>query len=139
MNIVTLIGNVTNDIELRKTKNGSSVCEFVLATNEYTKDGNVAEFHTIQAWGKDAENIAKYMKKGSKLAINGRLHHIVYEKPDGTKVKKSVVIVNKSEFISTSSVSTKESMEPVHTYEFEEKHTPSVSTISFEADELPFY
>lgn len=78
LNKATLIGNLTKDPELRYTPNGSAVCSFSIATNREWKDSTGAKkdeatFHRIVAWSKLAEIISQYVKKGSKVYVEGRL------------------------------------------------------------------
>ena len=134
MNKVILIGNIAQDIELRKTTNNTSVCEFTVVTNEYSKGEQVPEYHVCQAWGTDAESICKYLGKGSKIAVEGRLHTEVYEGKNG-KVRKTVVVVSRKEFLSPKEYTERS----VYTEPEEKPHTPSVSTLTIETDELPFY
>jgi len=75
-NKVVLIGRLTRDPELRYTPNNIPVCTFSLAVNRpfqsNTNDKN-ADFFNCTAWRKQAENVAKYVNKGSMVAIEGRL------------------------------------------------------------------
>ena len=78
LNKVILIGNLTRDPELKAIASGNKVCSFGLATNRVYKDSNgvrqeKTEFHNIVVWGKTAENVAMYMKKGSQVLVEGRL------------------------------------------------------------------
>lgn len=78
LNKVTLIGNLGRDPELRYTNSGVPVATFSIATNEQWKDseGNTqerTEWHNIVSWQKLAEICAEYLKKGSKVYIEGRL------------------------------------------------------------------
>lgn len=78
LNKVHLIGNLTRDPELKALPTGDKVCTFSMATNETYKDKNGAkqekvEFHNIVVWGKTAENVATYMKKGSQIYVEGKL------------------------------------------------------------------
>lgn len=78
LNKVILIGNLGKDPELRYTNSGVPVATFSVATNEQWKDneGNTqerTEWHNIVAWQKLAEICAEYLKKGSKVYIEGRL------------------------------------------------------------------
>ena len=78
VNKAIIIGNLGKDPELKSTPNGQSVCTFNIATNErWTgKDGEAqerTEWHRIVLWGKNAENAAKYLKKGRPVYIEGRL------------------------------------------------------------------
>ena len=78
LNQVSIIGNLTRDPELKKLPNGTSVANFSVATNRVWYDAQkqkqeAVEYHNIVAFGKQAENIAQYMKKGSSILIQGRL------------------------------------------------------------------
>jgi single-strand DNA-binding protein len=78
LNKAILIGNLTRDPELKAIASGNKVCTFGLATNRTYKDasGNrqeKTEFHNIVVWGKTAENVAQYMKKGSQILVEGRM------------------------------------------------------------------
>ncbi len=78
LNKSTLIGNVTKDPELRYTPSGTAVCSFSVATNREWKDSTgqkkeEATFHKVVAWSKLAEIISQYVKKGSKVYVEGRI------------------------------------------------------------------
>lgn len=78
VNKVILIGNLGADPELRQTSGGSAVCELRLATNEQWKDQNGdrkerTEWHRIVVWGRQAESVARFMKKGRSVYVEGRL------------------------------------------------------------------
>jgi single-strand DNA-binding protein len=78
LNKVTLIGNLGRDPELSYTASGVAVAKFSIATNERWKDqeGNVqerTEWHNIVAWRKLAEICGQYLKKGSKVYLEGKL------------------------------------------------------------------
>lgn len=99
LNKVMLIGNLTRDPELRTTPAGDSVASFSIATNFTWKDkeGNKqekAEFHNIVAWRKLAEIIGQYLKKGSKIYIEGRLQTRDWEDQNGVKRYRTEVIAD---------------------------------------------
>ncbi|MDP2586628.1 MAG: single-stranded DNA-binding protein [Candidatus Komeilibacteria bacterium] len=78
LNKAMIIGNVTRDPETRTTPAGQTVCNFAVATNLVWKDQSgqkqeKAEFHNVVAWRKLAETIAQYVKKGSRIYIEGRI------------------------------------------------------------------
>ncbi|MCX6786086.1 MAG: single-stranded DNA-binding protein [Candidatus Komeilibacteria bacterium] len=90
LNKAMIIGNVTRDPEVRTTPTGQSVVSFGVATNLVWKDqmGNKqekVEFHNIVAWRKLAETIGKYVKKGSKLYVEGRLQTRTWDDKNGVK------------------------------------------------------
>ena len=90
INKVILIGNLGADPELKYTPSGSAVSNFTLATNESWVDGKgerqeKTEWHRIVVWGKLAEICNEYLKKGSKVYLEGRLQTRSWDGPDGTK------------------------------------------------------
>lgn len=90
VNKVTLIGNLGKDPELRYTSSGVAVATFSMATSESWKDpeGNAQErtqWHNIVAWRKLAEIVGEYLKKGSKIYLEGRLQYRTYDDKNGVK------------------------------------------------------
>lgn len=90
INKVILIGNLGADPELKYTPSGSAVSNFTLATNESWVDGKgerqeKTEWHRIVVWGKLAEICNEYLKKGSKVYIEGRLQTRSWDGQDGNK------------------------------------------------------
>ncbi len=88
VNKVILIGNLGNDPELRYTPNGTAVCNFRLATNESYKDQNGqlverTEWHNVVTWGRLAEICGEYLRKGSRVYIEGSLQTRSYEDREG--------------------------------------------------------
>jgi single-strand DNA-binding protein len=90
INKVILIGNLGADPELRYTPSGAAVADFRIATSETWPDANGedqqhTEWHRIVAWRKLAEVCGEYLKKGSKVYIEGRLQTRSWEGQDGVK------------------------------------------------------
>ena len=105
VNKAILIGNMGKDPEL-KDVGGTSVCNFSLATNRTWKDKDGAKqekatWHSCVAWGKTAETISNYVKKGQQLYIEGRIDNRTYEKEAGTKGYASDIVVEKFAFVGT--------------------------------------
>ena len=108
MNNVILIGRLTRDVELRYTTSGTAVVRFNLAVDRrmskekrqqaMAQNQPTADFISCTAWNKTAELIANYMKKGSRLGVEGRIQTGSYEK-DGQRVYTTDVIVNQIEFL----------------------------------------
>ena len=105
LNKVLLIGNLTRDIELRTTPKGTAIAQFGLAINRtYQKeDGSKGEEVTwvdIEAWGKQAETLAKYLTKGSPLYLEGRLKLDQWEdKATQQKRSKMKVVLENFQFL----------------------------------------
>ncbi|MGA7157079.1 MAG: single-stranded DNA-binding protein [Acidobacteriaceae bacterium] len=100
VNKVFLLGNVGKDPEIRATGGGTAVASFGLATAERTKDqqGNwvdKTEWHNIVAYGRTAEIVRDYVKKGKELFIEGRLQTRSWDdKETGQKKSRTEIIVN---------------------------------------------
>lgn len=137
MNKVIVVGNLCQDIELRKTTSNKSVCEFTLAVNETYNGESKAEYIDCQAWEKTAENLSKYLSKGQKVLVEGKIRSSVYEK-DGRKIKKTVVLVNNFEFIERRADTSKHTESEQYTQPSAYENRPS-NEISLEPDDLPFY
>lgn len=97
MNISILIGRLTKDPELRHTPQGTATTTFNIAVERERKDGG-ADFLTVVVWGNTAEFICKYMRKGSKLAVRGRIQTRDYEGKDGQKHYVTEVVADRAEF-----------------------------------------
>jgi single-strand DNA-binding protein len=107
VNKVFLLGNVGKDPEIRSTGGGTMVASFGLATSERYKDqqGNFqerTEWHNIVAYARLAEIIRDYVKKGSKLFIEGRMTTRNWEDKEhpGRKVYRTEIIVNELSLLS---------------------------------------
>ena len=104
MNKVVLIGNLTRDPELQTTNGGVSVCRFSLAVTRRFANAEGerdADFINIVVWRNQAENCHKYLKKGSKCAVIGRIQTSSYDAPDCSKRYTTDVVADEVEFIST--------------------------------------
>jgi single-strand DNA-binding protein len=101
MNKVILVGNLTRDPELSTIPNGTPVCKFAIAVNRRrSKEGaEEVDFFNIVVWRQVGENCAKYLKKGSKVAICGSIQTRNYEQ-DGVKKFFTEIIADDVEFLS---------------------------------------
>lgn len=100
LNKVFILGNLTRDPELRQTPSGQAVCSFGLATNRFFTDSTgqkqkQVEFHNVVAWGKNAEIINQYLKKGSSVLIEGRLQTRNWLDQQGNKHWKTEIIAER--------------------------------------------
>lgn len=104
LNKIFLYGNLTRDPELKALPSGGQVANFGLATNRTYKDKSGAkqeatEFHNIVAFGRLAEVIAQYMKKGRPLFVEGRVQTRSWEgKEDGKKQYRTEIVVENFQF-----------------------------------------
>ena len=97
LNKVFVLGNLTRDPELRQTPGGQSVCTFGVATNTFFTDKSGAkqrrsEFHNIVAWGRQAEIINQFLKKGSLVLVEGRLQTRTWQDKQGQNHKTTEII-----------------------------------------------
>lgn len=101
MNRVDLIGRLTRDPELRKTNNGTSVLSFTLAVDRAFKTPGQpeADFINCQAWNKTAENMARYLHKGSLIAVEGRIQTRSYDNQQGQRVYVTEVVADRVQFL----------------------------------------
>ena len=86
MNKLTIIGNLTRDVELRTTQSGKSVANFTVAVNRRAKPGEKAEadFFRVSVWDKQAETCQKYLAKGRKVCVIGSVSVNTYNANDGS-------------------------------------------------------
>jgi len=98
LNRVTLIGNLGQDPELRHTNNGGAVLNLRIATTEsyFDKESKErkekTEWHTATMWGARGEALAKFLSKGSRIAVEGRLQTRSWEAKDGGKRYSTEVV-----------------------------------------------
>lgn len=96
INKAILVGHLGKDPELKYTNSEKAVCSFSLATSE-NKDKT--EWHNIVCWNKNAENAEKYLKKGSKCYIEGKIHYGSYEDKEGIKKYTTEIIAYAVKFL----------------------------------------
>lgn len=102
MNQVFLTGRLTKDPETRYTAGSQiAVCTFTLAVDRPTKQGEEkkADFPRITVFGRQAENCEKYLSKGKKVAVQGRLQTGSYKNREGVTVYTTDVIAERIEFL----------------------------------------
>ncbi|MDQ3014429.1 MAG: single-stranded DNA-binding protein [bacterium] len=103
LNKAILFGNVTKDPEIKSLPSGIKVASFSIATNRVWKDKNGAkqenvDYHNIVVFGKQAELIGQYIKKGSSLMVEGRMQTRSWDAADGQKKYRTEVIVDSFQF-----------------------------------------
>ncbi|EKD63953.1 MAG: hypothetical protein ACD_51C00134G0002 [uncultured bacterium] len=97
LNRAQVIGNLTRDPELRTIPSGTAVCGFAVATNAVWTDASGqkqerAEFHNIVCWSRMAEIAGQYLKKGSKVYVDGRLQTRDWTGDDGVKRYRTEIV-----------------------------------------------
>ena len=126
MNKVFLIGNLTRDPELSTTSSGVKFCRFSLAVSRsYAKDGKrETEFRPVVVWRAQADNCARYLKKGSKAAVSGSVQTRSYDTPEGSRRYGTEIAADEVQVLSTRSEEARDGAE-----------VGDLTTID---DELPF-
>lgn len=101
MNNVSLVGRLTRDVEIRYTDGGTSISRFSIAVDRrFKSEGQPsADFINCVAFGKTAEFVEKYFKKGQRIGAIGRIQTGSYDNKDGVKVYTTDVIVEQAEFV----------------------------------------
>ena len=97
------MGNLTKDPELKTLPSGSSVSNFGIATNRVWKNQQgekqeEVQFHNIVVFGKQADTVSQYLKKGSSVLVEGRLQTRNWDAQDGTKKSKTEIVAERVQF-----------------------------------------
>jgi len=104
LNKAIVIGNLTRDPELRSLPSGIKVCSFSLATNRVWKDKagvrqESTDYHNVVVFGRQAETVAQYMKKGSSLLVEGRMQTRSWDdKTSGEKKYRTEIVADRTQF-----------------------------------------
>ena len=144
INRVFMIGRLTRDPELKYTQGGTSIASFSLANNRsYTvqneKKEQVSFFNCI-AWGKLGETISKYVKKGDKIAIEGRLQQRSWEK-EGQKHSTVEVVIDNVQFLGAPNGGGKSESAPMMGEEVKDGSVASFdqqAPSDFDSESIPF-
>lgn len=97
LNKAIVMGNLTRDPEMKALPSGIKVCNFSIATNRTWKDKNGAkqdstEYHNLVVFGRQAEVIQQYMKKGSSIYVEGRLQTRSWDADGGKKYRTEIIV-----------------------------------------------
>ena len=100
MNFVVMIGRLTKDPMITYTNDGKSICKFGIAVDRRIKTGDqTADFFNVTTFGKTADFVEKWFRKGSPISLEGRIQTGSYTKQDGTKVYTTDIIAENVEFV----------------------------------------
>ena len=105
INHVTLLGRVGADPELRSTKSGTAVVQLRLATDRYSKSNETTEtdWHSVVVWGKTAEAVARYVAKGDRVHVTGRLQQHSWQTDSGERRSRAEVHASEVIFLDSRS------------------------------------
>lgn len=138
MNRTDLVGRVTADVELKQNKNGKNYCRFTLAVDRDFKveEGQQdADFISCVAWGKTAEVMSKYVKKGNRVGVCGRIQTGSYVRENTNEtVWTTDVIINHLEFLEPKKDNRPEPVDLTPS----EVEKPADDYLDINSDELPF-
>ncbi|OHA88312.1 MAG: single-stranded DNA-binding protein [Candidatus Zambryskibacteria bacterium RIFCSPHIGHO2_01_FULL_43_25] len=103
LNKALVIGNLTRDPESRALPSGVQVATFSVATNRVWKDKNgakqeSADFHNVVVFGRQAETVSQYLKKGSSVLVEGRMQTRSWDASDGTKKYRTEIVADRVQF-----------------------------------------
>ncbi|MBX4189238.1 single-stranded DNA-binding protein [Candidatus Parcubacteria bacterium] len=103
LNKAFIIGNLTRDPELKSLPSGIQVSTFSVATNRTWKDKNgakqeAADFHNIVVFGRQAETVSQYLRKGSSVLIEGRMQTRSWDAADGQKKYRTEIVADRVQF-----------------------------------------
>lgn len=102
LNRIVLAGRLTKDVELRKLANGMAVASFNLASDELSKNADGSKkviFIGVSLFGKSAENVAKYVQKGSLVAVDGRITQRKYTNKQNQQVTSTEIVADNVQFL----------------------------------------
>jgi len=100
INRTVLVGRLTKDPELRYTQSNAAVAKFTLAVNRiYKTQNNEADFIQCVVWNKQAENVDKYVHKGSLVGVEGRIQTGSYDDKNGNRVYTTEVVCDSVQFL----------------------------------------
>ena len=103
LNKALIYGNLTRDPEVRSLPSGMNVCSFSVATNRVYRDRDgkkqeQTDFHNVVVFGRQADTVAQYMKKGSPVFVEGRMQTRSWEGKDGEKKYRTEVVADRVQF-----------------------------------------
>lgn len=132
MNSINLTGNICNDLELKSTQSGKSVITVNLAVKRpFTKD--TTDFIPLVVWEKNAEYLSRYGKKGSRVAVSGKLTTRKYQDKDGNNRTAFEVVCDNVELMDSKSDSANTHDAP----SFAKENVPQYEELKTD-DDLPF-
>src|SRR5699024_9486803 len=108
MNRFVGVGRLTKDVDLRYLQSGKAVGNFTIAINRPFKNKNgdyEADFINVVQFGKGAENLANYMKKGSQIGVDGRIQTRTFETKDGKTMFVTEVVADSVQFLESKRIS----------------------------------
>jgi single-strand DNA-binding protein len=103
VNVVTLIGNLATDVDVKELAEGKRVASFLLAVDRAGKEGG-ADFVRVSVWDRQADLCRQFLHKGDQAALDGRLRSRSWQAPDGTRRSAVEVVANRVQFLTSRGV-----------------------------------
>lgn len=132
------VGRLTKDVELRFTPQGVAIANFTVAINRTFKNANgeyEADFINVVAFKKTAENVANYTKKGSLVAVDGRIQTRNYENNEGKRVYVTEIVADSIQFLESKK---QETQNRKYTHDPGDPFKNNGQPIYINDDDLPF-
>ena len=113
-NKVIIVGNISSEVELKQTQNGTSVCSFNVAVNRFSKEPNdpKVDFFTVVAWQTKAEFVSRYFSKGKPILVCGRLENRSWTDKNGSKRISTEIIAEEVSFVGNNESTTEAKPQP---------------------------
>jgi len=139
LNKVIIMGNISNEVELKQTQGGTSVCSFNVAVGRYSKDPREAktDFFTVVAWQQKAEFVSRYFKKGQAILVCGRLENREWTDKNGNKRISTEIIAEEISFAGNKESSTEAKNEAYTPTAYSTQNSQNFEDIS-SGEDLPF-
>ena len=141
INRVVLVGRLTRDPELKSTNSGTSVCSFTVAVDNRAKgpDGNrTASFIPCTVFQNTADNMTKFLRKGSLVGVEGRLNQRSFTRNDGTKASVLEVLCDSVQFLEPKSAKAQEESVFESDIQPGNDSDKNLETLDLPDDDLPF-
>ena len=141
INRVVLVGRLTRDPELRKTNSGTSVASFTVAVDNRTKnpDGTRGTtFVPCSVFQASADNVSKFLRKGSLVGVEGRLNQRNYVRQDGSKATVYEVLCDSVQFLEPKAANAAETSNGVTFDDVPASEAENLDSIDMADDDLPF-
>lgn len=141
MNKLIITGNLTRDVELKYLQSGSAIAQFGIASNRKIKkqDGSFADdtcFVDVKLFGRTAEVANQYLRKGSKVLIEGKLTYESWTDQSGAKKSRLLITAEAIEFLDQNQKQNQEQI--VDMSQPKQDHSNNIPTIEIAEDEIPF-
>jgi len=141
LNRIVLVGRLTRDPELKRSLQDVAVCSFTLAVDDKMKDANgqqTTSFINVVVFRTQAENVAKFTRKGSLVGVDGSVRQRTFEKKDGTKAYVFEVVADGVTFLEPKGSREVANEEVIFDEAPAEEDSKNLDSIDVTDDDLPF-